>query len=107
MLIVHKALNGKAPLCISELLQVYTPSRNLRSSSMLLLSEPKSGYSWGASIFLQLRHASRTLYPLILDLVFVPQNLNLFSKLDFCHMFSRTNLIVSVFLHLFSVLTAP
>ena len=51
MLIVHKALNGKAPLYISELLQVYTPSRNLRSSSMLLLIEPKSQHSWGDRSF--------------------------------------------------------
>ena len=51
MLIVHKALNGKAPHYISELLQVYTPSRNLRSSSMLLLIEPKSRHSWGDRSF--------------------------------------------------------
>ena len=31
MLIVHKSLNNIAPIYISELLKVYTPSRNLRS----------------------------------------------------------------------------
>ena len=33
MLIVHKSFNNIAPIYISELLKVYTPSRNLRSSS--------------------------------------------------------------------------
>ena len=49
--------------------------------------------------FLQLRHASGTLYDLILhvDLVFVPQHSNLFSKLILCHRFSKTNFAVSVF----------
>ena len=42
-------------------------------------------------LFLQLRHASGTLYHLILELVFVPQHSNLFSKLILCHRFSRTN----------------
>ena len=36
---------------ISELLQVYTPSRNLWSSSMLLLIEPKSQHSLGDRSF--------------------------------------------------------
>ena len=48
-------------------------------------------------LFLQLCHASGTLYHLILDLVFVPQNSNLFSKLILCHRFTRTNFVVSVF----------
>ena len=37
MLIVHKSVNNIAPIYISELLKVYTPSRNLRSSNMSLL----------------------------------------------------------------------
>ena len=36
---------------ISELLQVYTPSINLRSSSMLLLIKPKSRHSQGDRSF--------------------------------------------------------
>ena len=40
MLIVHKYFNNIAPIYISELLKVYTPSRNLRSSNMSLLKEP-------------------------------------------------------------------
>ena len=58
------------------LLEVYTQWRDLRSSSILLLNEPMSRHSsWGDTcLFLQLRHASGTLYCLILDLVcFVPQ----------------------------------
>ena len=34
MLIVHKSFNNIAPIYISELLKVYTPSRNLRSSNI-------------------------------------------------------------------------
>ena len=40
MLIGHKSVNNIAPLNIFELLKVYTPSRNLRSSNMSLLKEP-------------------------------------------------------------------
>ena len=42
MLIVHKSVNNIAPIYISELLKVYTLSRNLRSSNMSLLKEPTS-----------------------------------------------------------------
>ena len=49
-------------------------------------------------LFLQPRHASGTLYHLISDLVFVPQNSSLLSKLILCHRFSMTNFVVSVFL---------
>ena len=48
-------------------------------------------------LFLQLHHASGTLYHLILDLVLVPQNSNLFSKVLLCHRFSMTYFVVSVF----------
>ena len=47
MLIVHKSFNNIAPIYISELLKVYTPSRNLRSSNMSLLKEPTSKRTWG------------------------------------------------------------
>ena len=46
MLIVHKSVNNIAPIYISELLKVYTPSRNLRSSNMSLLKEPTSKRTW-------------------------------------------------------------
>ena len=46
MLIVHKFVNNIAPIYISELLNVFTPSRNLRSSNMSLLKEPTSKRTW-------------------------------------------------------------
>ena len=51
MLIVHKSFNNIAPIYISELLKVYTPSRNLRSSNMSLLKEPTSKRTWGDRSF--------------------------------------------------------
>ena len=51
MLIVHKSVNNIAPIHISELLKVYTPSRNLRSSNMSLLKEPTSKRTWGDRYF--------------------------------------------------------
>ena len=51
MLIVHKSFNNIAPIYISELLKVYTPLRNLRSSNMLLLKEPTSKRTWGDRSF--------------------------------------------------------
>ena len=46
MLIVHKSFNNIAPIYIYEMLKVYTPSRNLRSSNMSLLKEPTSKRTW-------------------------------------------------------------
>ena len=51
MLIVHNSVNNIAPIYISELLKVYTPSRNLRSSNMSLLKEPTSKRTWGDRSF--------------------------------------------------------
>ena len=51
MLIVHKSFNNIAPIYISELLKVYTPSRNLCSSNMSLLKEPTSKRTWGDRSF--------------------------------------------------------
>ena len=51
MLIVHKSFNNIAPIYISELLKVYTPSRNLHSSNMSLLKEPTSKRTWGDRSF--------------------------------------------------------
>ena len=51
LLIVHKSFNNIAPIYISELLKVYTPSRNLRSSNMSLLKEPTSKRTWGGRSF--------------------------------------------------------
>ena len=40
MLITYKVLHDRAPIYIQELLQLYTPSRNLRSSNRNLLVKP-------------------------------------------------------------------
>ena len=40
MLITYKVLHERAPICIWELVQLYTPSRNLRSSNRNLLVKP-------------------------------------------------------------------
>ena len=42
LLLVHKALNGLAPPYIKELLKLYVPARNLRSSSGNLLKLPST-----------------------------------------------------------------
>ena len=42
LLLTYKALNGMAPRYIADLLQPYTPTRQLRSSSKNLLVTPKS-----------------------------------------------------------------
>ena len=42
LLLTYKALNGTAPNYIADLLQPYTPMRQLRSSSKNLLVTPKS-----------------------------------------------------------------
>ena len=51
MLIVHKSVNNIAPIYISELLKVCTPSRNLRSSNMSLVKEPTSKRTSGDRSF--------------------------------------------------------
>lgn len=40
MLITYKVLHDRAPIYLQELLQLYTSSRNLRSSSRNLLVKP-------------------------------------------------------------------
>ena len=40
MLIAYKVLHDRAPIYLQELLQLYTPSRNLRSSNRHLLVKP-------------------------------------------------------------------
>ena len=51
LLIVFKALNDLTPDYISCLIKPYIPSRPLRSSTKLLLSEPPSTNSWGKRAF--------------------------------------------------------
>lgn len=40
--ITFKCLNGSAPVYLSDLVQMYSPSRSLRSSSQMLLVQPRS-----------------------------------------------------------------
>ncbi|KAF7658214.1 hypothetical protein LDENG_00015860 [Lucifuga dentata] len=42
ILLVYKALHGRAPGYLSEMLLIYEPERSLRSSGALLLTVPKS-----------------------------------------------------------------
>ena len=51
MLMVFNALNGKAPAYILDMLNIYKPSRNLRSGSKYLLQEPKCHRTWGDRSF--------------------------------------------------------
>ena len=50
MLIVYKSFNNIAPIYISELLKVYTPSRDLRSSNISLLKQPTSKRTWSDTV---------------------------------------------------------
>ncbi|KAI2647989.1 putative RNA-directed DNA polymerase from transposon BS [Labeo rohita] len=52
LLLVFKALNGQAPLYISECLTVYIPNRSLRSSGSTLLNIPMAKYKkYGQAAF--------------------------------------------------------
>ena len=51
MLTVYKALNGKAPSYIMDMLTIHNPSRNLRSRNKHLLYEPRSRHAWGDRSF--------------------------------------------------------
>jgi len=52
MLLTYRAINGLAPPYISELLELYNPSRSgLRSAKKTLLLELKSSRSWGDRAF--------------------------------------------------------
>ena len=51
MLFVYKALNDSAPSYITDLLETYNPPRQLRSSNVHRLNEPRSKRSWGDRAF--------------------------------------------------------
>lgn len=51
LLIVYKSLNGLAPVYISELINLYSPLRNLRSSNLCLLQGRRAKHSWGDRSF--------------------------------------------------------
>ena len=52
LVLVHNALNNKAPQYISDLFSVYTPSRCLRSQHELLLVQHKTNNSYGDKAFM-------------------------------------------------------
>ena len=58
LLIVFKSLNGQAPAYIQDMLNIYKPSRNLRSANRYLLQEIKSYRTWGTDLFLLRHHVS-------------------------------------------------
>ena len=49
--VCHITFNNIAPIYISELVKVYTPSRNLHSSNTSLLKKPTSKWTWGDRSF--------------------------------------------------------
>ena len=51
LLLTYKALNGLAPGYLADLLQLHTPTRNLRSAEEYRLSVPRSSHSNGDRAF--------------------------------------------------------
>lgn len=51
ILLTWKSLNGLAPSYIADLLNIYTPTRTLRSSDKLLLTVPRTSSSYGDRAF--------------------------------------------------------
>ena len=100
MLIVHKSVNNIAPIYISELLKVYTPSRNLRSSNMSLLKEPTSKRTWDDFFLSQLRD-SGIIFQLNSNLVIVKPDLSRCLKLILCHNCSKMMYICNCIVHVF------
>ena len=84
LLITFKALHGQAPSYISELLNIYQPSRSLRSSSLKYLSVPKCNtVSYGHRAFSVASAKLWTLYLTTLYLLKISTLLKLVSKLFF------------------------
>ena len=116
LLITFKALHGQAPSYISELLNIYQPSRSLRSSSLKYLSVPKHALLYPTVIerFLSRQLNSGTLYLITLDLLKISTLLKLGLKLSFLRerlicisqMFYSFHFIVMAF-HLFQLIFSP
>ena len=85
----HRVVQNAIELCTREM---------HKHASCFSPMKPSLDNPGVTGLFLLLCHASGNLYHLIFDLVFVPQISNLFSKLILCHRFSRTNVVMSVFL---------
>ena len=78
LLLTYKALNGMAPRCIADLLQPYTPTRQLRSSSKKLLVTPKLNlkFHWDRSF----QVAAPRLWNSLTDDIRLIQNLDVFKS---------------------------
>ena len=80
LLLTYKALNGQAPSYITELLEPYVPTRNLRSSSKNLLKVPSVKLvSYGHRCF---SFVAPSLWNSLIELLepYVPRNLRSSSK---------------------------
>ena len=51
LILVYRAIHHLAPKYIQDSLQIYRPSRNLRSSNSLLLQVPRTFHTWGDHSF--------------------------------------------------------
>ena len=52
LILVYRAIHHLAPKYIQDSLQIYRPSRSLRSSNSLLLQVPRTFHTWGITLFL-------------------------------------------------------
>ena len=90
LLLTYKALNGMAPRYIADLLQPYTPTRQLRSFSKNLLVTPKSNLKFYGDRSFQV--AAPRLWNSLTDDIRLIQNLDVFkSKI-------KTLLFIDVFI---------
>ena len=78
LLLTYKALNGTAPKYIADLLQPYTPTRQLRSSSKNLLVTPKSNIKFYGDRSCQV--AAPRLWNSLTDDIRSIQNLDVFKN---------------------------
>ena len=99
MLINYKVLHDRAPIYIQELLQLYTPSRNLRSSNRNLLVKPYFNLnSYGNELFLLLLWNFGITYLRILNLQTQLMILNANLKHFFlCELMNRDVLFYFIF----------
>ena len=78
LLLTYKALNGMAPKYIADLLQPYTPTRQLQSSSKNLLVTPKSNLKFYGDRSFQV--AAPRLWNSLTDDIRSIQNLDVFKN---------------------------
>ncbi len=89
LILTFKALNGQAPLYISELLSAYSPGhRSLRSHSCGLLQLPRKNWitqTYGSRAFI---HAAPTLWNRLPDNIRKANSINSFKQLLKSHLFN-------------------